>query len=103
MVAYDFHFLDVGVAVNGDDFQTITQRTWDGFERVRRSDKHHIGKVKIYFEIMIAERVVLCWVKHFQQRRRGIATPARCQLVDLIKQNYWVHGFGFAKRTYNSS
>lgn len=36
--------------------------------------------------MVIAKRHVLLWIKHFQQRRRRIATHVRRHFVDLIEQ-----------------
>lgn len=42
--------------------------------------------VKIHFQIMIVEGVVLLRIEHLQQRRRRITTEIHRHLVDLVKQ-----------------
>ena len=53
---------------------------------------------------MIAERVVLFWVEHFEKRRRRIAAArVRTQLVQFIQDKKRVTGAGLGQAFYNGS
>ena len=47
---------------------------------------------------MVAERVVLRRVEHFEQRRRRIALIAGRDLVDLVEHEHRVHRAGLLER-----
>ena len=63
------------------------------------SDEDHVAEVELDLEVVVAERVVLRGVEHFQQRGSGVATPtAGTQLVDLVEQHDGVHRAGLDDR-----
>ena len=49
-------------------------------------------------EIIVAERVVLLGIEHFEQRSAGIALDAGAELVDLVEHHHAVARAGLADR-----
>ena len=70
----------------------------NGVEHVRGGDEHHAGQVERHRQIIVAERVVLLRVEHFEQRRAGIALDAGAELVDLVEHHHAVARAGLADR-----
>ena len=99
VIPRDGQFLLLGVAVEPDDLHPVEQRRRDGVGDIRRRDEQDFGKIQIDLEIVIPERVVLRWVQHFEQRRRGIAPPVAADLVDLVEHDHRVAGAGFLEGT----
>ncbi len=54
-------------------------------EHVRRGDEQHLGQIERHVEVVIAERVVLLRIEHFEQRRRRVAAEVGAELVDLVQ------------------
>ena len=95
----DEHLLVVGVAVEADELHAVEQRRRDGVGDVGGGDEHHVAEVELDLEVVIAERVVLRRVEHFEQRRGRVAAPATgAQLVDLVEQDDGVHRAGLDDR-----
>ena len=86
----DLQLLAVGVAGEADDLHAVAQRPRNGVEHVRRGDEHHAGQVERHAQIVVAERVVLLGVEHFEQRGRRIAVDAAAELVDLVEHHHAV-------------
>ena len=91
----DEHLLVLGVAVEADEVHAIEQRRGNGVGHVGGGDEHDLRQIELDLQVVVAERVVLRGVEHFQQRGRGVAAPAaRADLVDLVEQYDRVHAAG---------
>ena len=69
----DVDLLVLGVAAERDELHAVEQRRVDRAELVRGRDEEHARQVERNLEVVIAERVVLRRVEHFEERRRRIA------------------------------
>ena len=67
------------------NLHAVLQRLRNRVQYVRRAHKHHFRQVVLHVQIMVRERVVQFRVKHFHQRRRGIAAEVRGHLVHFIQ------------------
>ena len=67
------------------NLHTVLQGLRNRVQYVRRAHKHHFRQVVLHVQIMVRERVVQFRVKHFHQRRRGIAAEVRGHLVHFIQ------------------
>ncbi len=104
MVAPDDDLFVLGVAVEPHDLHAVEQRAGDCLGHVCRRDEHDVGQVELDLEVVVAERVVLRRVEHFEQGRSGIARPtASGQLVDLVEQHDRVHGSRLGDRSHEPS
>ena len=65
--------LFLGVARDLEHFHPVPERRRNRIEHVGGRDEEHLREIERHVEIVIAERVVLLRVEHFEQRRRGIA------------------------------
>src|SRR5690606_11491964 len=61
---------------------------------VGRRNEYHLRQIEGHFDVMIAERIVLLRIKHFQQRSRRSTTEVHGHLVDLVKEDYRVVAAG---------
>ena len=91
MPARDRELLVAGVAVEADHLHAVEQRARDRLGDVRGRNEQHMRQVELDVEVMIAKRVVLSRVEHFEQRRRRIAAPVGAELVDLVEHDDRVH------------
>ncbi len=98
VVAGDGDLLVLGVAVEGDDLHAVEQRPGDGLQDVGRGQEEHVGQVELDLEVVVAERVVLRRVEHFEQGGRRVAAVVGADLVDLVEQDDRVHRAGLADR-----
>ena len=94
----DLELLVGGVAGEADDLHAVAQRSGNGVEHVGRGDEHHPAQIERHREIIVAERVVLLGIEHFEQRRAGIALDAGAELVDLVEHHDAVARAGLADR-----
>ena len=94
----DLELLVGGVAGKADDLHAVAQRPRNGVEHVGRGDEHHAGQVERHGEVIVAERVVLLGIEHFEQRRAGIAVDAGAELVDLVEHHHAIARAGLADR-----
>ena len=94
MLFRDVQLLVFGIAGETDHFHTVQQRRRN-VHGVRRRHEHHVAQVVVHFQVVIAERHVLFWIKHFQQRRRRVTTHVRRHFVDLIEQEQRVFNAHF--------
>lgn len=92
MVARDRDLLVLGVAVEQHDLHAVEQRRGDGVRDIRSGQEQHVGQVELELEVVVAERVVLSRVEHFQQGARRVAPEVGADLVDLVEQHHRVHG-----------
>ena len=83
----DLAFFVGRIAGKGDDLHAVAQRSRDGIEHIRGGDEHHPAEVERHRKIIIAERVVLLGIEHFEQRRAGIALDAAAELIDFIEHH----------------
>ena len=81
----DVQLLIFGITGETDHFHTVQQRGRN-VHGVGGRHEHHIAQVVVHFQVVIAERHVLFWIKHFQQCRRRVTAHVRRHLVDLIEQ-----------------
>jgi hypothetical protein len=65
----DLEFLFFGVTGELDDLHAISERGLDRIEHVRSGNEHHVGKIERHSQIVVAERMVLFRIEHFEQRR----------------------------------
>ena len=72
----------------------------DGAELVRRGDEQHLREIDRNLQVVVAERVVLRRVEHFEQRRGGIALHADRDLVDLVEHQHRVRRAGRLQRLH---
>ena len=70
----------------------------NGVEHVGRGDEHHPAQIERHREIIVAERVVLLRVEHFEQCRARIALDAGAELVDLVEHHHAIARAGLADR-----
>ena len=75
----DLQLLFLGVAGELEDLHAVAQRRRDRIEDVGRRHEQDLGQVERHVEIVIAERVVLLGVEHFEQRRRRVAAEVRAR------------------------
>ena len=66
-------------------------------------DEQHARQVDVDLEVVIAERVVLRRIEHFEQRRRRIALEAGADLVDLVEHEHRVHRAGLLQRLHDAA
>ena len=78
------------VAGERDHLHAVAQRPRDLVEHVRGRDEHDTAQVERHAEIVVAERVVLLRVEHFEQRGARIALDAGAELVDLVEHHHAV-------------
>ena len=97
VIARDRELLFLGVAGELEHFHAIAQRRRNRVEHVRRRDEQHFAQVERHVEIVIAERVVLFRIEHFEQRRRRIAAEVGAELVDLVEDEHRVLRLGAAQ------
>ncbi len=81
----DLCLLLLGIAWQLDHCHAVEQRPGDVVLYVGRGDEQHLRQIEGYLDEMVAEAVVLLSIKHFQQRRAGIAPEVGVHLVDLVK------------------
>ena len=98
VLARDRDFLGLRVAGEVDDLHAIAQRRRDRVQLVGRRDEEHFAQIERQVEVVVAERVVLLGVEHFEQRRRRIAAEIGAHLVDLVDHDQRVAGAGVADR-----
>ena len=82
----DGHFLGFDVARELHHFHPVEQRTGDVLDEVRRRDEQHFAEIERNAEVVIGERVVLCRVEHFEQRRCWIALEGDPELVHFVEE-----------------
>ena len=87
-------FLTTQVTGQLNNFHTVTQRTWDFIQAVRRSYEHDLRKVKRHIQEQIQEGVILRWIQNFQQCTGWIAAEIFAELVYFIQHNDWIIGAG---------
>ena len=68
-----------------------------GIEHVRGRQKEDFGEVERHVEVVIAKRIVLFGIEHFEQRRRRVAAEIRAELVDLVQDEHRVLRLGAAQ------
>src|SRR5690606_20085441 len=83
-----------GITGQTDHFHTVQQRSRN-VHGVRGRHEHHVAQVVVHFQIVIAERHVLFWIKHFQQSGRRVATHVRRHFVDFVEQEQRVFNAHF--------
>ena len=69
MICCNLYLLVVGVPVDTDHLGPVEQRAGNGLDHVGGGDEQHLGKVKVHFEIVVPECVVLSGVENLEQRR----------------------------------
>ncbi len=85
IAARDVRLLVLGVPGQPDDLHAVEQRRRD-VERVRSADEHHLGKIEVDFQVVVAERRVLLGIEHFEQRRGRVPAEIHRHLVDFVEQ-----------------
>ena len=90
IAASDVKFFVRSVPGKRDDLHAVAQRTRNGVEDVGRGDEHDPAQVEWRSEVIVTKRVVLLGIKHFQQRRAGIAMDAGAELVYLVEHHHAV-------------
>src|SRR5258706_332962 len=87
VAARNLELLLLRVSRQLDDLHAVAQRPRDGVEDVRRGDENQPRKVVGYAEIVVAERVVLSRIEHFEQGRGRIAVEPGAELVDFVEHH----------------
>src|SRR5262249_10873121 len=87
-----------GVTGEADDFHPIAQRTWDRIEHVGGGDEYHAAQIERHAEIIVAERIVLLRIEHFEKRGSRIAVNPGPELVDFIEHHHAIARASFADR-----
>ena len=83
-----------GITGQTDHFHTVQKRRWN-VHGVRRRHEHYVAEIVIHFQVVIAERHVLFWIKYFQQSRGRVTAHVRRHFVDFIKQEQRVFNAHF--------
>ena len=82
------------IAADLDEFHPVEQRRGNGIHAVRRGYEEHLGKVVRYFEVPVAEGVVLGGVEHLQKSAGRIAAHIGGELVYLVQQKHGIYSAG---------
>ncbi len=78
-----------------DDVHSVGQNTRNLVFDVAGTDEEHLREIIGDFQVMIGEDAVLFRVKHFQQRRTGVAAILGGEFVNLVEQEHGVaHAHG---------
>ena len=93
----DLQLLFLGVAGDLEHFHAVAQRRRNRVEHVGGRDEQHLRQIERHVEVVIAERVVLLRIEHFEQRRRGVAAEIGAELVDLVEDEDRVLRLGAAQ------
>ena len=86
----NFQLFAQRVARKLNNLHAVEQRRRDGLQRVGGGDKHHRREIPRHVEVVVAERVILLGIEHFQQRGRRIAAKICAELVDLVEHKHRV-------------
>ena len=86
MILCDHQLFFIGVGTKLNDLHAVEQGSGDGIEGVGRGDKHHTGKIKGNFQIIIAIGCVLLAVEHLKKSCTGITTIIGAHLINLIQK-----------------
>ena len=90
VIPSDIHLFIFGVSVDPDDLHAVKQGFRDGLDHVSGGDEQDFRKVQINPQVVVAKGVVLCGIKHLQQRARRIAPPVCTDFVNLVEHQHRV-------------
>src|SRR5262249_62038798 len=85
-------------AGEADNLHAVAQGPRNGVEHVCGGDENHAAQIERHAEIIVAERVVLLRVEHFEQRGARIAMNAGTELVDFVEHHHAISAARFADR-----
>ena len=86
----DLNLLFLRIAGDCDHFHPVKQRARNIVQGVGCNHPKHMGQVKRKLDIVVAERIVLLRIQHFQQCGAGITPEIRAHLIDLIQQKHGI-------------
>ena len=101
VLARYLELLDLGVAGKLEHFHAVAQRRRNRIQHVGRGDEEDLRQIERHIEVVVAERVVLLRVEHFEQRRAGVAAEVRSELVYLVEDEHRVLRFGPAQALHD--
>jgi hypothetical protein len=99
--ASDDDLVVLGVAIEAHELHPVQQSLRNRLDHIGRRQEQHVGQVEVDFEIVIAERMVLCRVKDLQQGSCRVSSIVRADLVDLVQQDHRVHRSRLGDRAYD--
>ena len=88
----DLNLFLLGVSGKPDYFHSVPQRRMNSVQHIGGGHEHDMGQIEWNTEIVIAERIVLLWIKDFEQCGRRIASEIGPHLVDLVEHYQWIVG-----------
>ena len=88
----DLHLFVFGVPRQPQDLHPVLERRWNGGEHIGGTDKHDVGEIERYPEIVVHEVRVLLGIEHLHQGGGRIAPIIGPDLVYLVKHEYRVVG-----------
>src|SRR5882757_7420905 len=97
----DLQLLLFGIPGQFDDLHAIAQRRRNGIEHIGGADEQDLRQVERHAQIIVAERIVLLRIEHFQQRRERVALMTCRELVHLVEHEHGIAAARFAHRLYD--
>ena len=97
MALGDLDLFVLGVAGHPDDLHPVHQRLRH-VQTVGGRHEHHLRKVVVHLQIVVAEGRILRRVQNLQQSRGRVSAPVGAQLVDLVQQHKGVGGLRLLHR-----
>jgi hypothetical protein len=96
---FKLFLIDVSGKLN--NLHPVNQRVWNGIQGIGGYDKKHVGNVKRYIKIVIAEIGILFRVKDFKKGAGRITLEALAHFVDLVDHKDRVFCFYDFEPLYN--